>query len=239
MQTRWLACALAILPVCLAAAQTTAPATEPAADPIAAANQNTPHGAIEVSLIAMFLYNADAARSVYAPSDALEGNVIDAMVAEDKIRAQIEMEKKKLFASDYTDPLAPLRADLLKMFALLDQATETINGDTATCTYQLKGQQQRTLVKIDGRWCLPLDEAYFFNIPADVRQQPKVKALMRQLFTQELLRRNAEIAALKQYQRDLRSGQYLSLDEADDAMAAAQDEAIAHLQAKTQPALNP
>ena len=228
-----------------AAAQTTLPATAPSTQPagfsLLGANQDTPHGAVEVSLIALFLRDADATRSIYVASNDIEQRMIDAMVAQDQVQHDIATQEKKLFPADYVDPQARLRDELVHIiFPPVAQSRQTITGDTAICTYQINGQsQQRELVKYHGKWCVPFAEAFFPDAPPNVTRQAGWQAHEQQILAPELQGIHARIKALNQSLADLRAGKYLSLDEADDAITAAQQEAIAALAAQTQPAESP
>ena len=153
--------ALATLCACLtgvAAAQTSAPATQPAAT--VPSDSMTPRGAVKAFLLALDAGDADAVRATLQASSPLEEKMVDVMArragAERAFRNAVD---KAYGAAGARMLVRDNQAALAASLARLDSAREQVDGDSATVAGEGDQPEEALRLKRQGAvWKLPVSQ---------------------------------------------------------------------------------
>jgi hypothetical protein len=166
----------------------------------------------------------DTAKGVFAPSNEVETKMVNAILDQQKAMLDYRQAAIKAFGEEDARKLVgDVAGDEAKGMALIDQAQEQVNGDSATVS---DGQQSITLKKQDGKWVFPMS-AFAPDVNATTIDNA-VTAIGEQ---QKLL---TEVTT------EITKGKYKTVDDAGRAFQMKlMQAAMAHEAAATQPTTAP
>jgi hypothetical protein len=214
-------------PTPAAPAPATAPATTQAA--IVPTDQNSPRGTLKLLMVSMNKGDLDTAKGIFAPANEVETKMVNAILGQQQAMLDYRQAAIKAFGDEDARKLVgDVAGDEAKGMALIDQAQEQVNGDSATVS---DGQQSITLKKQAGKWVFPIS-----SVAPDINASTIDNAVSSIGEQKKLL---ADVTT------EITSGKYKTVDDAGRALqmkmmqAAMAHEAGATTQPTTAPAKAP
>jgi hypothetical protein len=135
-----------------AAAQSTQPTTVPV-------DSSTPRGTLKLLATAMDAGDARAIHHVFHASSPIESRMVDAMSDMALALANLRRAATQAYGVDGVRALAGDReAQLADGLSKLDAAHESIDGDHAQVTTDDPESEPVKLVRVDGRWKVPMSD---------------------------------------------------------------------------------
>lgn len=194
------------VPLCcatLAPAQTDPATTSPAATMpvVVPADPSTPRGALKLLTGALDAGDAATARATLFTQDPGHQPWMDAMLRLSAATASLKTESVKAFGEEGAKAVIgePATATAVAM-AALDRSTEEIDGDAAIVRAEGNAEPPIELVRVDGRWRVPL--AVFVG-GASPEQLAETTTQM-----------STQAAVMEQFNKDLAGGKFKTAEEA-------------------------
>jgi|GEM_PF-5311549 len=153
-RSRVLALSAFLLLASLAAAQTTAPATQPIA-----VDQSTPRGTIKVFYSAEATSDGKVFRQVMLPTTPAQEKIADAIADKTDASREFTAALFKKFPENWQniDPAKKGVDDLPRVLDMIDHSIELIDGETAKVQMLSSQAVPIALKRVNGKWFLPMD----------------------------------------------------------------------------------